>query len=69
MISAARMRGGAAEHHQVEQRVGAQPIGAVDRHAGRLADRHQAGHDAGPGCPAVGRTTSQWKLVGMPPML
>ncbi len=36
--------GGAAEHHQVEQRVGAQAVGAVDRDAGRLADRHQAGH-------------------------
>ena len=39
------MRGGAAEHHQVEQRVGAEPVGAVHGHAGRLAHRHQAGHD------------------------
>ena len=37
--------GGAAEHDQVEQRVGAQAVGAVDRHAGRFADRHQAGDD------------------------
>ena len=40
-----RMRGGAAEHDQIEQRVGAQAVGAVHRHAGRLADRHQPGHD------------------------
>ena len=38
-------RGFAAEHHQVEQRVGAQPVRAVHRDAGRLAHRHQAGHD------------------------
>ena len=34
--------GGAAEHDEVEQRVRAEPVGAVHRHAGRLADRHQA---------------------------
>ena len=38
-------RGGAAEHHQVDQRVGAQAVGAVDRDAGRLTDRHQPRHD------------------------
>ena len=43
-ISAARMRGGAAEHHEVEQRIGAEPVGAMHRDAGRLADRHQPGH-------------------------
>jgi hypothetical protein len=37
---------GAAEHDQVDQRVGAEPVGAVHRDAGRLADRDQAGHDA-----------------------
>ena len=43
-ISAQRRPAGAAEHHQVDQAVGAQPVGAVHRDAGRLADRHQAGH-------------------------
>jgi hypothetical protein len=33
---------GAAEHDEVEQRVGAEAVGAVHRHAGRLADGHQA---------------------------
>ena len=37
---------GAAEHHQIDQRVGAKPVGAVDRHAGRLANGHEAGHDS-----------------------
>ncbi len=31
--------GGTAEHHQVEQRVGAQAVGAVHRHARAFADR------------------------------
>ena len=39
------MRGRAAEHDDVEQRVGTKPVGAVNRNAGRLADRHQSGHD------------------------
>ena len=39
------MRGGAAEHDQIEQRVGAQAVGPVHGDAGRLAHRHQAGHD------------------------
>ena len=34
-----------AEHHEVKERVGAQAIRAVDGDAGRLAHRHQAGHD------------------------
>ena len=39
-----------AEHDQVEEGVRAQPICAVDRDAGRLADRHQARHGGlGPG--------------------
>jgi len=37
---------GAAEHEQVEQRVGAEPGGAVYRDASRLADRHQTRHGA-----------------------
>ena len=41
----APVRRGPAEHHQVEQRVGAEPVGAVHRHAGRLAHRHQPRHD------------------------
>ena len=36
--------GRAAEHHELEQRVGAQPIGAVHADRGRLAQRHQALH-------------------------
>ena len=34
----------AAEHDEVEKRVRAQPVGAVDRDAGRFADRHQPRH-------------------------
>jgi hypothetical protein len=45
-ISPRRMAGRAAEHDEVDQAVGAEPVGAVDRDAGRLADREQAGHDA-----------------------
>ena len=37
--------GGAAKHHQIDQRVGAQAIGAMHRDTGRLAHRHQAGHN------------------------
>ena len=36
---------GAPENHQIEQRIGAESIGAVHRDAGRLAGRHQAGDD------------------------
>jgi hypothetical protein len=39
-------RRGAAEHHEVDERVRSQPVRAVDRGAGRLAHRHQAGRDA-----------------------
>ena len=39
------MRRGTAEHDDVEQRVGAEPVGAVNRDAGGLADRHQSGDD------------------------
>ncbi len=42
----AAIRRGAAEHDQVDQRVGAEPVCAMHGDAGRLADRHQAGHDA-----------------------
>ena len=35
---------GAAEHDEVDQAVGAQAVGAVHRHAGRLADGVEAGH-------------------------
>ena len=44
-ISAQRMRGGAAEHHEIDQRIRAEPVGAMHRDAGRFAERHQAGHD------------------------
>ena len=37
--------GGAAEHDQVGQAVRAEPVGAVDRDAGRLADGEQARDD------------------------
>ena len=43
-VLAALQAGGAAEHHEVDQRVGAQAVGAVHRHAGGLADGHQARH-------------------------
>ena len=38
----AEMRGRTAEYNQVEQRIGTQAIGAVNRNTGRLADGHQA---------------------------
>ena len=42
------MRRGAAEHHQVEQRIGAEPVRAMHRHARRFAHRHQSGdHSVG----------------------
>src|SRR4029077_18033056 len=40
------MRRGAAEYDDVQQRVAAEPVGAVYRDAGRLADRHQPGDDS-----------------------
>lgn len=36
---------GPAEHHQIQQRVGAQPIGAVDAGTRRLAAGIQPGND------------------------
>ena len=39
------LRRGAAKHDNIEQRVGAEPVGAVHRYARRLSDRHQSGHD------------------------
>src|SRR5205807_5849331 len=41
---AAPVRRRAAEYHEVDQRVRPEPIGAVDRNAGGLAERHQARH-------------------------
>ena len=41
----ATQRGGAAEHHEIDQRIRAEPVGAVHRHAGGLAQRHQAGNN------------------------
>lgn len=38
-------RRGAAEDHEVDQRVGAETVGAVHRGAAGLADSHQAGDD------------------------
>ena len=45
IVSRAAARGLATEHDEVEQRVRAEAIGAVHRHAGRLADGHQTRHD------------------------
>ena len=42
---AAAQAGCAAEHDEVDQRVGAEAVGAVDRHAGRFANSHKARHD------------------------
>src|SRR5699024_296524 len=36
--------GGAAEHDQIQQAVGTQPVGAVHRHAGRFTHGHETGH-------------------------
>ena len=44
LLGAAQRRG-AAEHDEVDQRVGAEAVGAVHRDAGGFADRHQARHD------------------------
>ena len=41
----AAQTGGAAEDDEIDQRVRAQAVGAVHRHARRLADRHKAGND------------------------
>ena len=40
----AAMAGRPAEHDEIDQRVGAQPVRAMHAGAGRLAERHQAGH-------------------------
>ena len=48
----------AAEHDQVEQRIRAEPIRAVHRHARRLADRHQARARRVSGSPFFSVTTS-----------
>ena len=37
--------GSAAEHEQIQQRIRAQTIGAVNRHAGAFADREEPRHD------------------------
>ena len=39
-------RRGAAEHHEVDQRIGAEPVGAVHRGAAGFADGHQPGRNA-----------------------
>ena len=38
------MRRGPAEHHQIQQRIRAKAIGAMDGNASRFAHRHQARH-------------------------
>ena len=38
----AAMSGGTAEYNEIDQRIGAEAVGAVHRHAGRFAQRHQA---------------------------
>ena len=45
---AAALRRRAAEDDEVDQRVRAEPVGAVHRDASRLADRHEPRHDAVP---------------------
>ena len=42
---AAAQAGGAAEDNEVDQRVGAEAVRAMDGDACRFADGHQAGHD------------------------
>ena len=49
--------GRAAEHHQVDKAVGAEAIGAMNRHASRFANRKKAGDDAS-GTPSFRVTTS-----------
>ena len=41
----AALGGGAAEDDEVDERVGAEPVGAMHRGAGRLAHGEEAGHD------------------------
>ena len=61
------VRGGdaraAAEHVDVQQRVGAQPVGAVHRDTRALARGVQAGHDV-----VLSRSTWPLTVVGMPPI-
>ncbi len=60
--------GGATEHDQVDQRVAAEAVCAVHRHAGRFADRKQAVDDT---ILAIGadRQRLPFTLVGMPPIM
>ena len=46
----ASMAGDLAEHQQLGERIGAQPVGAMDADAGALADRVQARPAAPPSC-------------------
>ena len=57
-----------AEHQQVQQRIGAEAIGAMHRHAGALARRVKTACTIfSPPLPS-GITTWPWILVGMPPI-
>ena len=40
VLGTAKKAGGAAEHDKVDERVGAEAVGAVHRHAGGFADGH-----------------------------
>ncbi len=57
------MGGRAAEHHEVDQGVAAQTVGAVDRGAAGLADRHQARDDL-VGAAAVEPSDHLGRVVG-----
>ncbi len=57
---AAAQAGGAAEHDEVDQRVGAEAVGAVHRHARGFADGHQAGHD---GVGVAGRLGEDFAVI------
>jgi hypothetical protein len=54
---AAAQAGRAAEHHEVDQRVGAEAVGAVHRHAGRFADAIRPGTTASGSPPFLGQTS------------
>ncbi len=57
-----------AEHHQIEQRVRAETIRTVHRHARRLAHRHESRHHGF----RAGRASSERfavNVAGIPPML
>jgi len=64
----AAQRRGAAEHHEIDQRIGAEPVGAMHRDAGGFAERHQARYHEVVVAILLGQHLAVI-IGGMPPML